>query len=44
MDSEINRLFWNGINKNGGKVSSGVYFIEISGEEKTFKNKIVYLK
>ena len=44
MDSEINRLFWNGINKKGRKVSSGVYFIEISGEKKTFKNKIVYLK
>ena len=36
MDSEINRLFWNGINKKGRKVSSGVYFIEISGEKKTF--------
>ena len=44
MDSEINRLFWNGINKKGRKVSSGVYFIEISGEKKTFKNKIVYLR
>ena len=43
-DSEINDFVWNGINGRGKKVSSGLYFIEIAGEKKTFKHKIIFLK
>lgn len=43
-DSEINDFVWNGINGRGKKVSSGIYFIEIAGEKKTFKHKIIFLK
>ena len=43
-DSQFNNLIWDGLNMNGKRVSSGLYFIEASGEEKTLRHKIIFLK
>ena len=43
-DSQFNNLIWDGLNMNGKRVSSGLYFIEASGEEKTLRHKITFLK
>ena len=44
LDSEINDFVWNGVNNEGKKVSSGLYFIEAVGEKKKFIHKIVFFK
>ena len=36
LDSEINDFVWNGVNNEGKKVSSGLYFIEAVGEKKIY--------
>ena len=43
-DSQFNNLIWDGLNMNGKRVSSGLYLIEASGEEKTLRHKIIFLK
>ena len=42
--SEFNNLIWNGFNMHGKKVSSGLYFIEAVGEDKTLRHKIIFMK
>ena len=43
-NSEFNNLIWNGFNMHGKKVSSGLYFIEAVGEDKTLRHKIIFMK
>ena len=40
----MSTLTWNGINKNGRKVSNGIYFIQIEGQNQKSKHKVIYLK
>ena len=43
-NSEFNNLIWNGFNMHGKKVSSGLYFIEAVGDDKTLRHKIIFMK
>ena len=43
-DSQLNNLIWDGLNMKGKRVSSGLYFIEASGKEKTLRHKIIFIK
>ena len=40
----MSTLTWNGINKNGRRVSNGIYFIQIEGQNQKSKHKVIYLK
>ena len=42
--SQLNNLIWDGLNMKGKRVSSGLYFIEASGKEKTLRHKIIFIK
>ena len=37
-------LSWNGLNLSGNKVSNGIYFILVEGDQYKKKHKIIYLK
>ena len=37
-------LFWNGDDNLGCKVSSGVYIVKVSGNQRSIQNKVVLLK
>ncbi|MFA7057332.1 MAG: T9SS type A sorting domain-containing protein [Candidatus Cloacimonadales bacterium] len=44
LTAGTHEITWNGTNRNGSKVASGVYFYRISTDKTTITNKIVMLK
>ena len=44
IEKIFDAIWRDGLNMNGQRVSSGLYFIEAFGEEKTLRHKIIFLK